>query len=116
MLNMSETNQYKEIILNRFDVVKKDMKDLDIDVAEWEGTAADRPRWRVTLTRQLKKGEEKLREAWIDKRQRRKGEKDNSQAIVYVSSHCRKQCYSKTGLFNHKKTLTQGHLSIVRND
>ena len=28
------------------DVVKKDMKDPDINVADWEGTAADHPRWR----------------------------------------------------------------------
>ena len=55
-------------------------------------TAADRPRWRTTLTRQSREGEEKLREAWTDKRQRRKGEKDRSQAVVYTCSDCGKSC------------------------
>ena len=50
------------------DAVKKDMKDLDINDADWEDTVANRSKWRAPLTRQVKEGEEKLREAWIDKR------------------------------------------------
>lgn len=42
------------------DVVKRDMKALDIDVRSWEDLAADQPRWRSTLLRQIKSGEQKL--------------------------------------------------------
>lgn len=42
------------------DVVKRDMKALDIDVRSWEDLAADRPRWRSTLLRPIKSGEQKL--------------------------------------------------------
>ncbi|XP_052712455.1 uncharacterized protein LOC128186658 [Crassostrea angulata] len=42
------------------DVVKRDMKALDIDVRSWEDLAADRPRWTSTLLRQIKSGEESL--------------------------------------------------------
>ena len=80
------------------------MKNLGINVADWENTAADRARWRTTLTRQLREGEEKLRDAWTDKRQRRKGEKDRLQAVICTCSDCGKSCYSKIGLFSHSKT------------
>lgn len=36
------------------DVVKRDMKALDIDVRSWEDLAADRPRWRSTQTDQVR--------------------------------------------------------------
>ena len=85
------------------DVVKKDMKDLGINIADWEEEAADRPRWRATLTRQLKEGEEKLREAWTEKRQRRKEEKDPT----YTCNDCGKLCLSRIGLFSHRKTHTK---------
>lgn len=42
------------------DVVKRDKKALDIDVRSWEDLGADRPRWRSTLLRQIKSGEQKL--------------------------------------------------------
>ena len=89
------------------DVVKKDMKDLGINIADWEDEAADRPIWRATLTRQLKEGEEKLREAWTEKRQRRKEEKDHPQTTTYACNDCGKLCLSRIGLFSHRKTHTK---------
>ena len=53
------------------------MKALDINTESWEDLAADRIRWRSTLNQHLKSGEEKLMNAEVRKRARRK-ERNNS--------------------------------------
>ena len=42
------------------DVCKRDMKALEINTECWEDLATDRSKWRGTLTRLLKAGEERL--------------------------------------------------------
>ena len=54
------------------DVVKRDMKAVDIGLTTWESLAADRSSWRRSLIEHLKVGEEKLSRAAMVKRARRK--------------------------------------------
>lgn len=83
------------------DVVKRDMKALDIDVRSWEDLAADRPRWRSTLLRQIKSGEEKLVHAAENKRAQRK-QRLNPERLetIHRCDSCGKECLSRIGLFS----------------
>ena len=49
------------------DVVKHDMKAVDINTESWEGLAANWSKWRGALTNQLKAGEEKLTQVVTEK-------------------------------------------------
>ena len=86
------------------DVVKRDMKALDINTATWEDTAADRATWRSTLKQHLKTGEEKLMNATADKRALRK-ERSTSEKpeTKYKCDLCGRDCYSHIGLYSHKQ-------------
>lgn len=53
-------------------VVKRNMKAVDINTASWESLAANRSKWRGALTSQLKAGEEKLTQAATERRAHRK--------------------------------------------
>ncbi|KAL8621710.1 hypothetical protein ACOMHN_061845 [Nucella lapillus] len=48
------------------------LKALDINTESWKDTAADRSRWRCTLHRRLKAGEEQIQTLAEEKRARRK--------------------------------------------
>jgi len=54
------------------DVVKRDLKALEINTEHWEELATDRSSWRSTLTVQLKTGEDQLKRAAEEKRTCRK--------------------------------------------
>ena len=54
------------------DVVKRDMKTVDISTESWESLAANRSKWRRAVTIHLKSGEEKLSQAVTERRARRK--------------------------------------------
>ena len=54
------------------DVVKRDMKAVDINTESWESLAANRSKWRGTLTNQLKAGEKPTQastDRWAGKKQ-----------------------------------------------
>ena len=87
------------------DVVKRDMKALDIDTGSWENLAADRPRWRGTLTKQLRSGEEKMLRAAEDRRARRKNCQNSNfrPGTTHRCDSCGKECLSRIGLFSHKR-------------
>ncbi|KAL1268509.1 hypothetical protein QQF64_033872, partial [Cirrhinus molitorella] len=73
------------------DVMKRDMKALDINTQSWEDLAADRPKWRDTLTKQLKSGEKCMMRASKDKQARRKVLNSYSQGIIYRCDFCGKE-------------------------
>ncbi len=52
------------------DVVKRDMKAVDINTESWESLAANRFKWKEALTKHLKSGEEKLTQAATERRVR----------------------------------------------
>ena len=54
------------------DVCKRDMKALQMDPDHWEALAADRLRWRSSLMKHPKTGEDNLTKAAMEKRARRK--------------------------------------------
>ena len=54
------------------DIVKRDMKAVDINTDSWESLAADRSKWRGALTKHLKAGEEKQTQAATERRASRK--------------------------------------------
>ena len=86
------------------DVVKRDMKALDINTATWEDTAADRATWRSTLRQHMKTGEEKLMNATADKRALRKERSTSDKPeTTYKCELCGRDCYSHTGLNSHKR-------------
>lgn len=86
------------------DVVKRDMKALDINTATWEGAAADRATWRRTLKEHLKTGEEKLMNAAADKRALRKERNTSDQPeTTHKCDTCGRDCHSRIGLHSHKR-------------
>ena len=85
------------------DVIKNDMKQTGIDLGTWEETSSDRPRWRTTLAQHLKTGEEKLRETWEERRQKRKAIINTSQAAVFTCNNCGRTCLSRIGLHSHSR-------------
>ena len=54
------------------DVVKRDMKAVDINTEPWESLAANRSKRRGAMTERLKAGEEKLTQAATERRALRK--------------------------------------------
>ena len=86
------------------DVVKRDMKALDINTATWEDTAADHATWRSTLKQHLKTGEEKLMNATADKRALRTERSTSDKPdTTYKCDLCGRDCYFHIGLYSHKQ-------------
>ena len=85
------------------DVVKRDMKTVDINTESWESLAANRFKWREALTKHLKSGEEKLTQAATERRIRRKqSDSLDRPETEHRCSLCNKDCHSRIGLFSHR--------------
>ena len=84
------------------DVCKRDLKALDINTESWKDLAADRMRGRSTLNQPLKSGEEKLMNAEVGKRARRKEHNSNRTETTYKCDFCGRDCFSHIGLYSHK--------------
>ena len=85
------------------DVVKCDMKAVDIDTETWENLAADRSQWRGAMTKHLKTGEDKLTQAATERRVRRKLCISSVQQPAYTCNTCNKDCHSRIGLHSHSR-------------
>ena len=85
------------------DVVKRDMKAVDIDTETWENLAADRSQWRGAVTKHLKTGEDKLTQAATERRVRRKLCVSSVQQSAYTCNTCNKDCHSRIGLHSHSR-------------
>ena len=85
------------------DVVKRDMKAVDIDTETWENLAADRSQWRGAVTKHLKTGEDKLTQAATERRVRRKFCVSSVQQPAYTCNTCNKDCHSRIGLHSHSR-------------
>ena len=93
------------------DVVKRDMRDLDIDINEWESIAADRSRWKATLTQHLKLGEKRLIREAADKRKRRKAQASAVPiSTSYLCDTCSRDCHSRIGLLSHSRRCRPSEL------
>ena len=79
------------------DVVKSDMKAVDINTESGESLAANRSKWRAALTNQLKAGEEKLTQAATERRARRKlsGSSDRPET-EHKCDLCNSDCHSRS--------------------
>ncbi|KAL8601071.1 hypothetical protein ACOMHN_040772 [Nucella lapillus] len=81
--------------LRYIDVCKHDLKALDINTESWEDIAANRSRWRCTLHRQLKAGEEQIQTLAEEKRARRKARACKANpATAHTCARCRRKCQS----------------------
>ena len=91
------------------DACKRDMKALDINVRDWEDLAADRPKWRATLTTNLKLGEMRMSAAAEEKRARRKERQPSTSTdnATHRCDTCGKICGSRIGLFSHAKRCSR---------
>ena len=88
------------------DVCKRDMKALQMDPDHWEALAADRPRWRSSLTRHLKTGEDNLTKAAMEKRARRKAillTSNPNSDTAHKCTICGRVCGSRIGLHSHMR-------------
>ena len=86
------------------DVCKRDMKALDINTESWEDLAADRMMWRSTLNQYLKTGEEKLVNAEVRRRARRKERNSSNRPdTTHKCDFCRRDYFSHIGLYSHKR-------------
>ena len=82
---------------------KRDKKALDINTESQEDLAADRMRWRSTLSQHLKSVEEKLVDAEVGKRARRKERNNSSRPeTTHKCDFCGRDCFSHIGLHSHK--------------
>ena len=92
-------------LLRYRDVCKRDMKALDIDVASWETTAADRDAWKLTLKRQLPQGESRWKATVAEKRARRKAKASEHlhTPSIFICSNCGRDCKARIGLLSHSK-------------
>ena len=80
------------------------MKALDINIRDWEDLAEDRPKWRATLTKQLKASEKRLTAAAEEKRARRKECLPSSSNDTGLKcDSCGRICRSRIGLFSHAR-------------
>ena len=85
------------------DVVKRDLKAIEINTEHWEELATDRLSWRSTLTVRLKTGEDQLKSAAEEKRSRRKERcNSNSTETIHKCDFCDKDCHSRIGLSSHR--------------
>ena len=84
--------------------VKRGMKAADINTESWESLAANRSKWRVALTNQLKAREEKLTKAATERRARRRlsGSSDRPET-EHKCDLCIRDCHSRIGLYSHRR-------------
>ena len=92
------------------DACKRDMKALNIDPRDWEDLAADRPKWRATLTTHLKSNEKHMSAAAEEKRA--KGKESQLQTSIdcdtpHRCKTCGKACGSRIGLFSHSRRCSR---------
>ena len=81
--------------LQYHDVVKRDMKAVDINTESWESLAANWSKWRETLTNHFKAGEEKLTQAATERQASRKlsGSSDRPET-EHKCNLCNRDCHS----------------------
>ena len=87
-------------------VCKRDLRDCNIDVTDWETLAEDREAWRNLLEEGLSDFESRMREDGEEKRQKRKERLSVGQHIqssVFVCNLCGRDCHSRIGLYNHNR-------------
>ncbi|KAL8587695.1 hypothetical protein ACOMHN_020913 [Nucella lapillus] len=78
------------------DACKRDLKALDINTKSWEDTAADRSRWRWTLQRKLKAGDEQIQTLAEEKRVRQKARAcEANPATTHTCTRCKRECHSR---------------------
>ena len=92
-------------LLRYSDVCKRDMKALDIDVASWVTTAANRDAWELTLQRQLPEGESRWNATVAEKRARRKAKATEHlhRFSIFIRPNCGRDCKARIGLLSHSK-------------
>ena len=81
--------------------MKRDMTVVDINTESWESLAANRSKWREALTLHLKSGKEKLTQAAIERRVRRKqSDSLDRPETEHKCSLCNRDCHSRIGLYS----------------
>ena len=81
------------------------MKELGMDINNWEELATDRSKWRSNLHAALKLGEERIATAADDRRKRRKETlctANRNTVTIFKCDFCDKYCQSRIGLFSHQ--------------
>ncbi|XP_074861634.1 eukaryotic translation initiation factor 4E type 3 isoform X2 [Carettochelys insculpta] len=84
------------------DVCKRDLREVDIELDNWEELADDCSRWRQGLHKGLQKGEMKIRQLAQEKRAHKKHTKDLPDT-QYICKRCSKDCHSRVGLHSHNR-------------
>ena len=86
------------------DVCKKDMRDLGMNIDDWEELATDRPKWRRQLHLNLQKGEEELQRISEQQRENRKNRQEAPPAnTTFRCAQCGRDCRSRIGLHSHSR-------------
>lgn len=83
------------------DVVKRDMKALQMNHTSWEALAADRLTWRSVMTTGLALGEDQIRQAADERRARRHN--PTPPDSVFLCTKCNRACRSRIGLHSHQR-------------
>ena len=75
------------------------------DVSSWETIATDRDAWKLTLKRQLPKGESKWKEKVAEKRSRRKAKASENliSPSLFICPNCGRDCKARIGLLSHSR-------------
>lgn len=94
----------REPLAARSYVCKRDVKALRLNTERWEDFAAIRCKWRSTLAKHLKSGEDRLISAEEDKWTRRKeSHSSNSTETTNRCELCDRDCHSRIDLCSHRR-------------
>ena len=87
------------------DVCKRDLKAAKIDPNTWETAAKDRSSWRLAVKKGTREAEDRRKEKWQQKRERRKARADSAPSLSspFTCEHCDRDCLSRIGLFSHTR-------------
>ena len=89
-------------LLRYKDACKRDLKLCGIDIDTWEKQANDRPAWHQAVRQGMKVAEENRRATAVQKRQKRKEERN--QPSPHVCTKFNRDCRSRVGLFSHSRS------------
>ena len=90
------------------DTLKSNLSLCNINSDTWEKHAGNRSAWRQCIRRATSAFEERRRAALLEKRQRKKANIANQDAVPHADPHpcprCGRVCRSRIGLYSHQKS------------
>ena len=92
-------------LLHYKDIIKRDLKAVNINTNSWEDTAANRDAWRLPIKTRVLGAEHNARMQAASKRAARKLRATSACAsTLHVCPICQRDCHSRIGLLSHSRS------------